>query len=81
MAEGLKGKFNHKKFVTKVLDLLRAHVAATVQETDIPRVAAVAQQPGKKARGRRSKNTTLDFPNFVTLLEGFLSPGLASGCS
>ncbi len=74
LAEGLKGEINHKKFVGKVLNLLRAHIAATVQETDILRVAAMAQQPGPKAKGkgRRPKDTTLDFPRFVTLLEGFL---------
>jgi hypothetical protein len=34
----------------------------------------MAQQPGPKAKGKgsRPKGTTLDFPRFVTLLEGFL---------
>jgi hypothetical protein len=72
VAAGLKGQFKYKPFVKKVLDQLRAHIAATVHETDIRRVAALAQEPARGARGKKPKNTKLDFPRFVTLLEGFI---------
>jgi hypothetical protein len=66
------GRFDVLPFARSVVKPLLAHMAATVHDTDIPGVAALAQKPAKGARGQKPKNTQLDFERFVTLLEGFV---------
>jgi len=65
-------KFQSQPFVKNVINQIAAHIVATVHDTDIPRVAALGQKPAKGARGKKPKNTQLDFQRFVTLLEGFI---------
>ena len=52
--------------------LIEAHITSLVKEDDVVLVANMAQKPKKGARGKRPKNTDLDFERFVTLLEGFI---------
>jgi hypothetical protein len=74
VVEGLKEEVKVSPFAKTVVKQLTAHIKATVQKSDMRRVAALAQQPGPKARGKGKKprDTTLDFSRFVTLLEGFI---------